>query len=133
MSYRPRSISEVHRFLKSKSFSNEVITRVVNHLTEIKLLGDQEFTAWWVEARSRSKPSGPIKLKAELRQKGVPNEIINEFIKLNYRELAQKASRQQAAKLTEKDKRKRKLKLVAFLKRRGFTWSQINTALRHPL
>ena len=76
----------------------------------------------------------PIKLKIELKQKGVSGEIINQVTKLDYVKLAKIAAKKFATKLTATDPQVRLRKLQNYLQRRGFTWDQITSALHlNPL
>ncbi len=51
VSYRPRSIWEVERYLARKDYDGTTVERVIGHLVELKILDDQEFTRYWVEQR----------------------------------------------------------------------------------
>ncbi|HEX2221526.1 MAG TPA: regulatory protein RecX, partial [Candidatus Limnocylindria bacterium] len=42
-------------------------------------LDDAAFVRWWLEQRDRHAPRGRRMLEAELRQRGVPREVIEEF------------------------------------------------------
>jgi len=134
LSFRPRSIHETRRFLLLKRYSPEIIEKNIAFLIETGFLDDQKFAAWWVDSRCRANPSGPIKLKIELQQKGVSPEIINQVTKLDYVKLAKTSAKKFAAKLTETDPQIRLGKLQNYLQRRGFTWDQIAAALHlNPL
>lgn len=125
LSFRPRSIHETTRFLQLKRYSSPIIDKIIAFLIETGFLDDQKFAAWWVDSRCRAKPSGPIKLKLELRQKGVSSEIINQITNLDYPKLAKSAGRRISAKLKQTDHKTRLLKIQNHLRRRGFTWDQI--------
>lgn len=129
LSFRPRSIHETARFLLLKRYSPEIIDQTLAFLIETGFLDDLKFAAWWVDSRCRARPSGPIKLKTELKQKGVSAEIINQVAKLDYVKLAKIAAKKFAAKLTETDPQVRLRKLQNYLQRQGFTWDQINSAI----
>lgn len=130
LSFRPRSIHETARFLQLKRYSPPIIDKIIAFLIETDFLDDQKFACWWVDSRSRAKPSGPIKLKMELTQKGVSAEIINQITKLDYTKLAKAAAQKFATKLTQPDPQIRIKKLQDYLKRRGFTWDQISFVLQ---
>lgn len=130
LSFRPRSIHETRRFLQLKRYSPQIIDQNIAFLIETEFLDDQKFAAWWVDSRSRARPSGPIKLKLELKQKGVSAEIINQVTNLDYLKLAKDAAQKFTAKLTDPDPKLRLQKLQNYLHRQGFTWDQISSALR---
>jgi len=129
LSFRPRSIHETRHFLLLKRYSQEIIDEILAFLIETGFLDDLKFAAWWVDSRCRAHPSGPIKLKTELKQKGISPEIINQVTKLDYVKLAKSAAKKFTAKLTESNTQIRLRKLQNYLQRRGFTWDQINSAL----
>ncbi len=129
LSFRPRSIHETAHFLLLKRYSQQIIDEIIAFLIETGFLDDQKFAAWWVDSRSRARPSGPIKLKTELKQKGVSAEIINQVTKLDYVKLAKTAAKKFAAKLAETDPQIRLRKLRNYLQRQGFTWDQISSAI----
>lgn len=130
LSFRPRSIDETRRFLQLKCYSEDIIDKIIAFLIETGFLNDQKFASWWIDSRCRARPCGPIKLKMELRQKGVSTEIINLVSDLDYVKLAKTAAKKFSGKLTEKDPKIRAVKLRNFLGRRGFTWNQISSALQ---
>lgn len=130
LSFRPRSIHETTRFLQLKRYSPQIIDQIITFLIETDFLDDHKFAAWWVDSRCRANPSGPIKLKIELKQKGVSAEIINQATKLDYVKLAKSAAKKFTAKLADPDPKKRLQKLQNYLQRQGFTWDQISSALR---
>lgn len=129
LSFRPRSIHETRQFLQLKRYSPEIIAETLAFLIETGFLDDVKFATWWVDSRCRAKPSGPIKLKIELTQKGISPEIIDQTAKLDYPKLAKAAAQKFAAKLTETDPQIRIKKLQNYLQRQGFTWDQIAAAL----
>jgi regulatory protein len=129
LSFRPRSIHETRHFLQLKRYSQEIIDQTLTFLIETGFLDDAKFAAWWVDSRCRAHPSGPIKLKTELKQKGVSAEIINQATNLDYLKLAKSAAQKFARRLTETDPQIRLRKLQNYLQRQGFTWDQITSAI----
>ncbi len=89
-------------------------------------MDDVNFAKIWVENRSEFRPRSKYVLRIELLKKGVSNEIIEDTLEnIDDSDLAKRAAKQQARKyqmLEWKDFRK---KLIAFLNRRGFTYSVI--------
>lgn len=130
LSFRPRSIHETSRFLQLKRYSPQIIDKIIAFLIETDFLDDQKFACWWVDSRCRAHPSGPIKLKQELKQKGVSAEIINQITNLDYLKLAKDAAKKFSVKLADPDPKLRLRKIQNYLQRQGFTWDQINSALQ---
>jgi len=87
---RQRSEQEVRRYLKNLSFKRKVkeqdeisdvaIELLINKLEQKRLISDEEFAKAWVEARRKSKQKGIRALKAELYQKGIDRQIIEEVL-----------------------------------------------------
>lgn len=121
LSFRNRSIREVRDYLVKKKFLDTDIDSAIDDLTELNFLDDEKFAKEWVEIRTHAKPSGPIKLKFELRQKGIAEEIIKKVTKLDYSSIIKAI----ALRYPNKDRQK----LAGFLARRGFTWDQIQPIL----
>ena len=68
LSYRPRSETELERYLKDKEFSDRVIEDVIERLRRVELVDDREFARFWVENRTRFRQRGRRALVVELRQ-----------------------------------------------------------------
>ena len=77
LTYRPRSVHELTVRLQKKQFSEEVVAETIARLIDWDYLNDEKFTDAWIQYRILNKPMGAIRLKQELREKGVPKEIIN--------------------------------------------------------
>jgi regulatory protein len=124
LSYRPRSVDEVRRHLKGKGAAPEVIDQVVERLTEVELLDDRTFARYWLENRSDFRPRGEHALRLELRQKGVPEDIIAEVLSEGHSEdeAAYRAATAQARKIRTADPVEFRRKMEAHLVRRGFSY-----------
>lgn len=129
LSFRPRSIVEVKKFLLKKKYELPLIESVIASLTETRFLDDQQFAQWWAEARIKSGKSGPIRIKQELRLKGISKEMIDTVLQRDWKKIALEAMRKAAGKMTKLDPKKRIQKLQASLARAGFTWDQIQDAV----
>ena len=115
LSFRLRSVEEVRKFLFKKNHQPELIQKAIDGLSEHKFLDDQAFADWWAESRIKQ-GWGQMKIKNELKMKGVDTEIINSVTDRDWGEII---------KLRLKD-RDRSLKTRQWLAGRGFTFSQIN-------
>ena len=126
LSLRPRSEKEVADYLKKREISPSDFEKIFKILKEQKLVDDWEFAKWWLEQRETFKPKGKIALKAELKQKGIAEEIIEKALaQIDEESLAKEA-------LVKKAKNYRKLppeeffrKISQFLSYRGFSWQTI--------
>ena len=80
LSYRPRSAREVEMRLRKKSYSAEQVETVMQRLRRRGYVDDREFARFWVNNRMSFSPRGPRLLRSELRQKGVPQEVVDEVL-----------------------------------------------------
>jgi regulatory protein len=80
LSYRPRSEREVEMRLRNKGYSPEQIEIVMEKLREAGYVNDKAFAEFWVSNRMTFSPRGPRLLKSELRQKGVPANVVDEVM-----------------------------------------------------
>ena len=76
---RPRTRWETERRLRRAGADAAVITRTVERLAELGYLDDAAFARWWGEQRDRHAPRGSRMIEAELRQHGVPREVIEAY------------------------------------------------------
>jgi len=123
ISYRPRSEAEVRKNLKKHDIPEEVVTEVIVRLRRSGLVDDEQFAHAWVENRSTFRPRGRRALAAELRQKGVDDEAIDEVLRgLDEDSLAYQAALKQSRKYGDLEWQAFRQKLGAFLARRGFSY-----------
>jgi regulatory protein len=130
--YRPRSVKEVKDKLKSKKCPEKLINMVIYELQENNLLNDEEFARAWAEERLLSRKFGKIKVRNELKLKGISPDIIASILDealTGFDEL------EQAVKfISGKYKRGlegiKKDKLIALLIRNGYTFSIAEKAVK---
>ena len=123
---RLRSEEELLARLRDKKFSSVAIGQVVSLLKKSGYLDDFNFAVRWVAQRIE-KPLGFLKLRYELRQKGVNKKIIDSVIfeaGKNYSEydvisdlVRNKFRRIMPGKIDYKERRR----IEGFLLRRGFS------------
>ncbi len=130
LSYRARSIAEIEENLRKHEVSEAGIEAAIDRLKRNGFVNDAEFAASWVENRNTFRPRGAKALRMELRQKGIAEEVIRATLDemVDEEALVYEAGIKQARKLAKRnlawqDFRK---KLVAFLARRGFSYSVIS-------
>ncbi len=124
---RPHSEREIMLWFRRRKVVDEVvIEKVLAKLKRLNIINDLNFVKWWVEQRNTFRPKGKNALKAELAQKGVHREIIDEVLKDTDRGAEQEMARQIAKKrlprLANLDMQDQKRKLLEFLARRGFSY-----------
>lgn len=126
LSYRPRSRSELERYLQGKKISVEVSAQVMERLARIGLLDDEAFAKFWVENREQFAPRSKRALQQELRQKGLSTENAQAAVgAVDEERAAHEAGRKRAARLQSLDRETFYRRLSGFLQRRGFGYAVV--------
>lgn len=137
LNVRLRSEKEIRDYLKRLAFkrklkdqdeiSEVVVESLITKLKSKDLINDSRFATEWIEARRKSKNKGLQALKAELYQKGIDREIIEEklsVINSNSEEvLAKQALEKKTRSWRNLPKLEFKQKALQFLMRRGFDYT----------
>src|SRR5262249_48812702 len=86
---------------------------------------------FWLDERARHRPRGPRALKAELLQKGVARDVVDQALEPERDEAedAYRAASRRAATLSTLDERLFRQPLAPLLQRRGFGWEAIEAAV----
>ena len=135
LSYRPRSEKEIKDFLKRKKVNELLASKILKKLRELNFVNDEEFTKWWIEQRTGSRPRGLRLIKLELKQKGISEEMTtaiihdSRFIIQKEEEFARKALEKKLKTWRRLSKEEFREKAVAFLLRRGFAFDTIKQAV----
>ncbi len=128
---RNHSREELKRKLLRKGYAPEKIEPVLDKLTAQGVLDDMIFSIELIKSRSRRKPSGKLKIHAELRQRGVAETIIEELLnEYESTELCYRAAEKKIGSLHGTTDINRKKKLEVFLRNRGFGWAEIQIVLK---
>lgn len=141
---RPRTRWELERRLRRGGAEDAQIEATLARLAALGYVDDAGFARWWAEQRDRHSPRGRRLVEAELRQRGVPREVLEE---LRDSELAEPALDHDALPASEAeraqialerhlrgrplpDDRKALQRIGMFLVRRGFDSETVRSALR---
>ncbi|MBW3612674.1 MAG: recombination regulator RecX [Chloroflexi bacterium] len=73
---RPRTRHELEQRLRRAAVPVDLVATTLDRLGELGYVDDAAFARWWREQRDRHAPRGRRMLDAELRQRGVPREVI---------------------------------------------------------
>lgn len=132
LSYRPRSEQEVQRKLTEAGYDEAVRQAVIERLRNGGLVGDEQFAQAWVENRQAFRPRSKRMLAAELRQKGVGNEEIEQALlgAVDDETMAYEAGARYARKLTAADWETFRKRLSGYLGRKGFGYETVSVAVR---
>lgn len=131
----PKSEKEIKTKLKQKKISDKNITRVINKLTELKVLNDEDFAKIFIESKLRTNPAGKILFKNKLIEKGISKEIIEESLDKFYDDdeeenKAEKELLKFMKKKSTDDDYTKKRKCFQHLFAKGFNYELINNLLR---
>lgn len=142
---RPHSVLETKNYLKRRQikrrqlnrqrvrdekkplneFEDEVVELVVERLIERGFLNDQKFAEYYVENRYIRKGISQKRLRLELRQKGVEQDII-----ANALEKIPRPEDEEIKKIIAKKRRKYDdFQLIGYLVRQGFNFQQAKEAV----
>lgn len=127
LSYRQRSIFEMEEYLHKKDFNNGSIAFVVSWLKESDYLNDERFAESYVLEKIRLNNLGAYRLKIELKQKGIADEIISEVLseqKLDLDDLTALVKRKYSAILTD-DRNTQYRKIGGYLQRKGYSYDVV--------
>ena len=123
---RPRSQWEMEMYLQRKDADKDTSAEVIRRLKDLNMLSDSDFARSWIANRRLLKSTSKRRLRLELMQKHVPDEIIQEA-------LAEDATDERDAlrRLVEKKRRRYpdQQKFMRYLASQGFSYDDIKSVL----
>lgn len=133
LGYRMRTRKEIIDYLTKKEVENEHITKIMEKLTDRKLIDDQEFANSFVRTRIQTTSKGPGLVKQELQRKGVTATIAEKAVEqydygIQY-EKAMKLAEKRSKKSSRHSVKKQQQQFQATLIRNGFTQDIIKDVL----
>ncbi len=126
LSYRQRSEWELRDYLRRKKTDQDTIEKILNRLSKNGYVNDREFARRWIENRRLLKPISKRKLRSELKQKRIPDEIIDELLAS---ESADERDTLKELVARKSDRYPDKQKFMQFLARQGFNYDDIKSVL----
>jgi regulatory protein len=123
---RARTRAELAGQLAKRGYPDDVSNRVLDRMADVGLIDDADFAEQWVRSRRENAGKGRRALAAELRTKGVDNEVITAALA----DIDAGAERERAEQLVSDKLRRERLtdddaklarRLVGMLARRGYT------------
>ncbi len=131
LSRREHSTRELQDKLLSRDFELDEIRPVLQTLSREGLLSDERFVESFIHSRM-GRGSGPVKIRLELRQRGISDELIETWLderdeRWNASAEAVRVKKFGSALPTEYRERARQTR---FLQYRGFTPEQIRRVLQ---
>lgn len=128
---RQRSIWEMEQYLKRKKYDSRVIRTILNRLSNKGLLDDKKFAESWVYTRRLLKSVSKRRLLQELQQKKISNHIISEVLEADETD-EQDVLKEIIHKKKSQSRYQDEQKLIAYLLRQGFNYSEVKAALSEP-
>ncbi len=132
LSFRMRSVAELHDRLRKKEYLEEEINPVLDQLIDMQYLNDEEFAIAFCRDKIRNKRIGPVALRSELAMHQLDQKLISEVFTELYNEESirslikyhlHKRKVEEGTHLEQKEK----TKLLSLLQRKGFSWSDISS------
>ena len=123
---RARTRAELAGQLTKRGYPDDVSAKVLDRLADVGLVDDADFAEQWVRSRRVNAGKGKRALAAELRTKGVDNEVISAALA----DIDAGAERARAEQLVSDKLRRERLtdddaklarRLVGMLARRGYS------------
>lgn len=133
LSFKPRSVRELEDRLKRKKYAPALVEKVIEGLKGQGLLDDEKFARLLAHSTVYSRPMGKKRLEFDLSRKGLSKDTVQKTLDSlgDYDE--KKAARDlvfgRFQKMTGVSDEKKKARLFAFLRRRGFSTETIFSAL----
>ncbi len=123
---RARTRAELEGQLAKRGYADDVSTKVLDRLADVGLVDDTDFAEQWVRSRRVNAGKGKRALAAELRTKGIDDEVIATALA----DIDAGAERERAEQLVRDKLRRERLegddakvmrRLVGMLARRGYS------------
>ena len=78
---RMHTVYEIRTALSNRDFAEDIVESVVEELARQGYIDDLDFAQIWVASRSVNQLHGRLRLLKDLRQKGIPDEIIESVLR----------------------------------------------------
>ena len=125
---RPRSKWELEDYLKRKLDDPEAQEQILNKLIKSGYVDDEDFAKRWVENRRLLKQTSKRKLSLELKQKRIPDNVINQVLSDDETD-EQEVLKDIISKKRTQTRYQDDVKLMQYLTRQGFNYSDIKRAM----
>ncbi|HHS83756.1 MAG TPA: regulatory protein RecX [Gammaproteobacteria bacterium] len=128
---REHSVAELRRKLQSRGHDGEIVEQVLERLQEERLLSNERFVEAYVRSRYE-KGFGPLRIQAELRERGVPGALVAQGIEpegTHWVELMSRVRQKRFGSALPADYPEQ-ARQMRFLQYRGFAVEQIRQLLQ---
>lgn len=125
---RSRSKWEMRQYLTRQGLVDSQQQRILNMLSDRGYLDDEKFATAWINNRRLLKNVSKRRLTQELRQKRVPDEIIESALSADEANEKQ-VLKELAAKKRQQSRYQDRDKLMAYLLRQGFNFGDVKSII----
>ncbi|MFB9731091.1 MULTISPECIES: regulatory protein RecX [Ornithinimicrobium] len=120
----PRTRRQLEDKLRDRGCESDVARRVLDRMTEVGLVDDESYAEMYVRSKQETKGLAAGALRHELRQKGVPDEVVDAALE----EVDPEREKEQARELVARrlrtmrglDREVQTRRLAGFLARKGY-------------
>lgn len=125
---RPHSTKELRDYLFKKQVEKDLREDIITDMVNKKYINDQDFARWFADNRMRKNKS-TREISAELASKGISKEIASDVLLSD--EGLSEVDRLKALveKLKNRSRYQEQEKLITYLQRKGFKYSDIKEVL----
>jgi len=134
LALRQRTAWEIKTYLTRKGASPPLADNILNKLSNVGLVDDAKFTEAYINDHQLLRPTSRRKLILELRKKHVTDEVIQRVMRGDEEHEPNDEQTALQAIIARKRKQPRyqdDLKLMQYLARQGFNYSDIKSALQN--
>lgn len=128
LSYRQRSIWELRDYLRRKDVSEDQIEFVLEKCERLNLVDDEKFARAWVQSRRLGRAASQRRLRSELVAKRVSGTVIDRVLHDDQNESDELTILKNLI-IKKKDRYDDNQKLMQYLARQGFNFSDIKSAM----
>lgn len=129
-----RTRHELADALRRRNVPTEVAEAVLDRMTEVGLVNDEEFAHGWVESRQQRRQLSRTGLRRELQRKGVDRELVEDALEQvsgdDEREAARALAEKKLRSLRGLDPVVQQRRIAGALARRGFSGETVSFVLR---
>ncbi|MGQ1908858.1 regulatory protein RecX [Marinifilum sp. RC60d5] len=123
-SRQEKCCSDIRKKLQNWNIEKQEQDEIIDSLVDDKFIDEKRYTGFYVRDKFRFNKWGRIKIAYHLKQKRVPEQIINEALnqikETDYQESLQELLKNKLKSLKEDDPYQLKSKLFRFAQSRGF-------------
>ncbi|MEU8637313.1 regulatory protein RecX [Amycolatopsis sp. NPDC051758] len=137
LAVRARTQEELRQALHRKGFDEETSETLLGKLDRAGLVNDAEFAELWVKSRHETQGLSRTALLAELRRKGVDDEVAaqaaGEVDRESEEQMARELVRKRLGSLGNVDEQTALRRLLGFLARKGYPQGLAYTVIKEEL